>query len=188
MRPSQLCAGALVVLGVTVAACSGGSTSPTVPAAGSQSATTTALGGGSGTSGMLGQTPLAQAQAYSECMRSHGVPNFPDPSLTPGGGYGYRTSGIDPHSAAFQGALQACKDLPSPWSSTGQQLTPAQQQAWLTWARCIRSHGVPNFPDPTFEGDAVHASPTGGRSPTAQFQRAMDACKSQMPSTGGLGG
>ncbi len=85
-------------------------------------------------------------------MRSHGVPNFPDPVLTPGGGYGYRTTGIDPNSAAFQGALQACKALPSPWQSTGQQLSPAQQQAWLSWAKCIRAHGVPNFPDPTFSG------------------------------------
>ena len=121
-------------------------------------------------------------------MRSHGVPNFPDPVLTPSGGYGYRTTGIDPHSAAFQGALQACKALPSPWQSTGQQLSPAQQQAWLSWAKCIRAHGVPNFPDPTFSGGgAVQISGAGGSS-SPQLQSAMDACKSQMPSTGGLGG
>jgi hypothetical protein len=118
-------------------------------------------------------------------MRSHGVPNFPDPVLTPGGGYGYRTTGIDPHAAAFQGALQACKGLPSPWQPTGQQLSPAQQQAWLSWAKCIRAHGVPNFPDPTFSGRAVQIS---GGSSSPQLQSARDACKSQMPSIGGLGG
>ena len=155
MRPSTLWAVAAVALGVTVAACSGGSKSPTVPTAGSQPATTAAPSGGSGSSG---QAPLAEAEAYSQCMRSHGVPNFPDPVLTPSGGYGYRTTGIDPHSAAFQGALQACKALPSPWQSTGQQLSPAQQQAWLSWAKCIRAHGVPNFPDPTFSGRAVQIS------------------------------
>ena len=120
-------------------------------------------------------------------MRSHGAPNFPDPVLTPSGGYGYRTSGIDPNSAAFEGALQACKALPSPWQPTGPQLSLSQQQAWLTWAQCVRAHGVPNFPDPTFSGHAVQVPGAGGsRSP--QLQSAMEACKQQMPSIGGLGG
>ncbi len=175
---------ALVALGVTVAACSGGSKSMTVPIAGSQPTTTAALAGGSASSG---QTPFAEAEAYSQCMRSHGVLNFPDPVLTPSGGYGYRTPGINPNAAAFQGALQACKALPSPWQSTGKQLSPAQQQAWLSWAKCIRAHGVPNLPDPTFSGDAVQISGAGGSS-SPQMQSAMDACKAQMPSTGGLGG
>ena len=178
MRPSHLWAAAAVALAVTLAGCSGGSTDPN---AGSQSTTTNASSGGSGSSGT---SPIAEAVAYSQCMRSHGVSNFPDPVLTPSGGYGYRTAGIDPNSTAFQGALQACKGLPSPWNSTGQQLTAAQQQAWLNWAACIRSHGVANFPDPTFSGREVHDSGVGSNSP--QLQSAMSACK--RPSVGGLGG
>jgi hypothetical protein len=174
-------AAALVVaLGVTVSGCSGG---PTVPTAGSQPATTAALAGRSGSSGA---SPLAEAVAYSQCIRSHGVPNFPDPVQTPSGGYGYRTKGIDPSSAAFQGALRACKALPSPWNSTGQQLSSADQQAWLNWAQCIRAHGVPDFPDPTFSGVEVHDSGVASSSP--QLRSAMDACKPQTPSVGGLGG
>jgi hypothetical protein len=121
-------------------------------------------------------------------MRSHGVPNWPDPVLTPHGDYGYRTTGINPQSAAFQGAGQACKALaPEGWSgSTGPELSPAQQQAWLNWAKCIRSHGVPDFADPTFSGREVHVSRDASSSP--QLQSAMNACKSQMPSSGGLGG
>jgi hypothetical protein len=172
MRPSHLWAAAAVVLGVAVAGCSGGSTAPSAaPAGGSRSS---------------GKSALAEAVAYSQCIRSHGVSNFPDPVPTPSGGYGYRTSGIDPNSAAFQGALQACKALPSPWTSTGQDLTPAQQQAWLNWAKCIRSHGVPAFPDPTFSGREVRDSDIGSN--LLQLQSAMDACKSQRPSVGGLGG
>jgi len=182
MRLSLLSAVAAVALGSTVAACSGGSKSPAVATAGSQPATTAAAAGGPGSSG---QAPLAEAEAYSQCMRSHGVPNFPDPVLTPSGRYGYRTPGIDPRSAGFQGALQACKGLPSPWQSTGQQLSPAQQQAWLSWAKCVRAHGVPNFADPTFSGSAAQVS---GGSSSPRLPSAMDACKSQMPSTGGLGG
>jgi hypothetical protein len=180
MRPPHLWAITAVAVGITLAGCSGGST---VPTAGSQPTTTAAPAGGSGSSGA---SPLAEAVAYSQCIRSHGVPNFPDPVQTPSGGYGYRTPGIDPNSAAFQGALQACKALPSPWNSTGQQLSPAQQQAWLNWAQCIRAHGVPDFPDPTFSGSEVHDSGVGSSSP--QLQSAMDACKSQRPSVGGLGG
>ena len=184
MRPSHLCAAAAVALVVTVAGCSGGSKSPTAATAGSQPTTTVASAGGSGSSGA--SSPLAEAVAYSQCIRSHGVPNFPDPVQTPSGGYGYRTPGIDPNSAAFQGALQACKALPSPWNSTGQQLSSAQQQAWLDWAKCIRANGLPDFPDPTFSGSEVHDS--GVASNSSQLQSAMDACKSQRPSVGGLGG
>jgi hypothetical protein len=178
MRPSHLVAAAAVALGVTAAGCSGGP-----PATGPLPAATAAPAGGSSSSG---STPLAQAVAYSQCIRSHGVSDFPDPVLTPSGGYGYRTNGIDPNSSAFQGALQACKNLPSPWNSTGQQLSASQQQAWLNWAQCVRAHGVPNFPDPTFSGSEVHDPGVGSASP--QLQQAMDACKSQLPSTGGLGG
>ena len=182
MRLSKLWAAAAVTvaLGVTVAGCSGGST---VPTTGSQSTTTAAPAGGSASSGA---TALAEAVAYSQCIRSHGVPNFPDPVQTPSGGYGYRTIGIDPNSASFRGALQACKALPSPWNSTGQQLSPAQQQAWLNWAQCIRAHGLADFPDPTFSGSEVHDSGVGSNS--VQLRQAMDACKSQRPSVGGLGG
>jgi hypothetical protein len=183
VRPSHQWAAAAVALVVIVAGCSGGSKAPTAATAGSQPTTSAAPAGGSGSSGA---TPLAEAVAYSQCVRSHGVPNFPDPVQTPSGGYGYRTPGIDPNSAAFQGALQACKALPSPWNSTGQQLSTAQQQAWLNWAKCIRAHGLPDFPDPTFSGSEVRDSGVSSNSPP--LQSAMDACKPQRPSVGGLGG
>jgi hypothetical protein len=183
MGLSRLWAVAVVALGVAVAGCSDGSKVSTDPAAGSQSTATAAPAGGSGSSGA---TALAEAVAYSQCIRSHGVPNFPDPVQTPDGGYGYRTAGIDPNSASFQGAIQACKALPSPWNSSGQLLSPAQQQAWLNWAHCVRAHGVPDFPDPTFSGSEVHDSGVGSSSPP--LQQAMDACKSQRPTVGGLGG
>jgi hypothetical protein len=180
MRLSRLWAALAVALGVTAAGCSGGST---VHTAGPRSTTTSAPAQGSASSG---GTALAEAVAFSQCIRRHGVSNFPDPVQTPSGGYGYRTVGIDPNSAAFQGAIQACKGLPSPWNSSDQQLSPAQEQAWLTWAQCIRAQGLPAFPDPTFSGREVHDSGVGGSSP--QLQQAMDACRSQRPSVGGLGG
>ncbi len=176
-RSSHLWAAAVVALGLTLAGCSGGATVPGVGSGGGSASA--APGAGAGAS-------LAEAVAYSQCLRSHGVPNFPDPVQTPSGHYGYRTSGIDPNSTAFQGALQACRALPSPWNSTVQQLSSAQQQAWLNWAQCIRGHGMSDFPDPTFSGSEVHDS--GIQSSSPQLQSAMDACKPTKPSVGGLGG
>lgn len=176
---------AVVVVGVTVAGCAGGSTvgSQATTPVGSHSTTTAARAAGPASAGT---SPLAEALAYSQCIRSHGVSNFPDPVQTPDGGYGYRTKGIDPNSGTFQAALQACKALPSPWSSAGQQLSSAQQQAWLNWAQCIRTHGEPDFPDPTFSGSEVHDPSVASNSP--QLQPAMETCQSQEPSVGGLGG
>ena len=131
---------------------------------------------------------MAQGLAYSQCMRTHGVPNFPDPIPTPSGGYGYRTHGVNPQSSSFQSAQEACKSLTPQWWTGGQQLSPAQQQQWLEWAGCIRAHGVPDFADPTFSGSEVHIPEDGGTGTSPQLQAAMDACKSQMPSSGGVGG
>jgi hypothetical protein len=115
------------------------------------------------------------------------VSNFPDPVATPSGGYGFRTQGIDPKSSAFQFASQTCDALvPGGWADTGHELSPAQQQQWLNWAKCIRAHGMPDLADPTFSGQEVHITDPDPNSP--QLQSAMDACKAQMPSAGGLGG
>src|SRR5579862_1136045 len=149
MRASKLWPAAAVVLGV--AACGAGTKSPTVatlPAAGAGPAAAAAQTGGPSSAAT---TPFGKAEAYSACMRNHGVPNFPDPVLTPSGDYGFRTRGVDPKSPAFQSAGKACNALaPQGWGATGRQLSPAQQQQWLNWARCIRVHGVPDFADPTF--------------------------------------
>jgi hypothetical protein len=83
---------------------------------------------------------------FARCMRSHGVTNFPDP--TPGGGIELPTN-LNPDSPAFRTARQACKQfLPD---KAGPPATPvADRAAALTLARCMRSHGVPQFPDPAF--------------------------------------
>jgi hypothetical protein len=50
---------------------------------------------------------LAQLLKFSECMRAHGITNFPDPS-TRDGGVGVGLQGLDPQSSQFQAAQQAC--------------------------------------------------------------------------------
>lgn len=56
--------------------------------------------------------------AFAECMRSHGMPNFPNPGNGPA--FGPPGSGVDPTSPQFQRALEACKSLAPPaWVSSG---------------------------------------------------------------------
>ena len=83
---------------------------------------------------------------FSECMRSHGVPNFPDPS--PGGGI-HLSSGMNPSSPAFEAAQASCHKL-LPGGGPGAAHPSAQAEAQtLKISECMRQHGVAGFPDPT---------------------------------------
>jgi hypothetical protein len=84
------------------------------------------------------------AVRYTECMRSHGEPGFPDPSATHGL---VIPNDINTQSPAFKSAQKACGNL----AQAGGQLEPAQSQRaeLVRLAKCMRSHGVPNFGDPT---------------------------------------
>jgi hypothetical protein len=106
-------------------------------------------------------TSTPSAIAYSGCMRSHGVPNFPDPDSkgmpAPANPQQLRVS-----SSQLQTAEQACQPL----LPTGGSLQHQSQQCLLygdcpqvlvqqlltverKYAQCLRSHGIPNWPDPT---------------------------------------
>jgi len=89
----------------------------------------------------------SRAVSYSDCMRSHGVPNFPDPLA--GGGYPASISGVDYQAPAVQSAQSACFHLSPAANHRGPAMTEAQHKGMVLNARCIREHGVPNFPDPT---------------------------------------
>lgn len=83
--------------------------------------------------------------AYSDCMRSHGVPNFPDPRP---GGPSVVPNWINPQAPAFLFAQKACsKFLGSGGSSASDH--ESEKVALLNLARCMRAHGLTSFPDPT---------------------------------------
>jgi hypothetical protein len=86
--------------------------------------------------------------AFSECMRSHGVPNFPDPS---GGGGINIGANINPASPAFKAAQVICrKKLPGGGPPPPSAATTAHLKTQLVaMAECMRAHGVTGFPDPT---------------------------------------
>jgi hypothetical protein len=137
---TALVSGALIAVTLLVAAC-GGADSPSARAS----------------------TGSSSAVAYSACMRSHGVPNFPDPSAS-----GQAVVKADPQqlgvsTAQYDRARQACLHLlPNAGTTQEQQqetqcamagtCSQAVVQLWMsglrTLAQCLRTHGVPNWPDP----------------------------------------
>jgi hypothetical protein len=93
--------------------------------------------------------------AFSACMRSNGVTNFPDPQRFTGGNLKLtiHASAGTPH---FQAAMNACNHL-LPNGGNGTRETAQQLRTRLadelSFAKCMRSHGVARFPDPTAQGE-----------------------------------
>ena len=66
--------------------------------------------------------------------------------------------------------------------SSGSDASQAQaQQAGLSFARCMRSHGVSSFPDPTPTGGGFNLSAPGINSSSPAFKAAQTACQGLLP-------
>jgi hypothetical protein len=103
---------------------------------------------GGGHTALLRSSATHSALAFSRCMRSHGVPNFPDPA---GGGVIPKETPqqLGVGGSQFQAAERACQHL---LPNGGQPTPSALRQSWsdfLKFARCMRRHGVSNWPDPS---------------------------------------
>jgi len=186
-------AAALIALGVLVTGCGGNSPTGGVASLGShasKTSTTSSTAAGSTRGGE--SSPDSQAVAYSACMRSHGVPNFPDPKVSTNGNEVKVAIGINPSISGnpqFKSAQQACGKLlggGGPGSGPNHQISPQEQSQYLKAAACIRSHGIPNFPDPTFSGGGVHIAHQGLNEISPAFKAAVQACESLIP--GGVHG
>jgi hypothetical protein len=119
----------------------------------------------------------AQGIGYSDCMRSHGLSNFPDPS--PGGGFNLRALGSEAGSPAFLAAQTACTKLQPGGSTRPSPFTGEQEQLMVAKARCIRTHGVPSFPDPTTVGPGTFGEPhlpPGWSNDAPAVIKALTAC------------
>ena len=129
---------------------------------------------------------MAQFFAYSRCMRSHGVRDFPDPTTSGGaisisrmGGPG---SDLNVHNPTFEAANQACRTL-EPGGGLAPTLSSQKIAAEVNWARCMRSHGLPSFPDPNGQG-AFDRNKFDESSPA--FRTASNACKPLMTALGAI--
>jgi hypothetical protein len=103
------------------------------------------------------ETSAASAQrsalAFALCMRSHGVPGWPDPNSYGG----FDKSKLTQQQLGGEGGARvhaaqvACQHL-LPTSSASQQQTQRIVAQALRFSRCMRNHGITNFPDPDRNG------------------------------------
>jgi hypothetical protein len=131
-----------------------------------------ACGGGS-SKGQAASGPSDKALAFAQCMRSHGVPAFPDPGKPVG-------NDVDGNSPQFLRASKLCDKL---GHNPQGQLTAARQQQLLSqglkFAMCMRQHGLPGFPDPTAPpGGGISFNVPSNVSQSPQFQTSMKICRS----------
>ena len=180
---------ATAALVLFVAACGGGSGSgrPNVAhvAASARPGTPSPNGSASG-----------DAVAYSRCMRSHAVPNFPDPDAATGAVPKTTAQDLGVSGSQYEAAQQACLALFPAGGGIfddqeracyqGGSCPPALVQQMMTIGRafavCMRSHGVSNWPDPTvdrqgvpfFEISAVGITREQSHSP--EMTAKIDAC------------
>jgi hypothetical protein len=146
-------AGGLIVLMFLTGACSSGSSKAT-PAA---------------------STPASMANlvALAQCMRANGVPNFPDPK--PGEGIKL-PPGLDRNSPAAKKAEAACEKYRPEQPDEDPKKDSWPQADKLKYAQCMRTNGVPRFPDPKADGSLQFDKASGIDPKSAQFKKAQQAC------------
>jgi hypothetical protein len=123
--------------------------------------------------------------SFAQCMRSNGLPNFPDPSSNkfPSA----QQLGVS--DSQYQMAETACQRL---LPAGGGRFPAAEVQQLLAgmraFSQCMRSHGVTNWPDPTTNSqgqplfDISSAGLTRSERHSPQIETAMDTCQRLLPS------
>ncbi|HEY3924398.1 MAG TPA: hypothetical protein VGL75_07540 [Acidothermaceae bacterium] len=135
-------------------------------------------------SGKSAGSPVASASqtgavGFAQCMRAHGVQNWPDPNSS--GEFDktkVTTQQLKVSSTELQVAQTACQSLLPPASATQQRANVAQA---LQFSQCVRAHGVANFPDPDGSGRIPDPATAGINQGSPQFQAANVACAQYRP-------
>jgi hypothetical protein len=162
-RPWRAAAvGAALAVTALVAACSGGGSH--APGSGSN----------------RDQNLAVALDSFASCIRSHGVPGFHFTTSTPSPPSGWDVLGIDGYNAeydpapGFEAAQRACQHL-NPGGMTPPHETHQQFLKAVKSAKCMQSHGYPDWPDPnpTRLGFRV---PDSIDTNSTQFQAAAKTC------------
>ena len=169
---------AAAAFSLLAAGCGGSSATPDVATSPTTNAASPPGGAGRQATGLV---------AYASCMRSHGVPNFPDPTSSGGIPKDAVVSAFQAVSSAQADAAQnACRDLlPAGGSLSGQPvqtITAQDRQDYLEAAACMRARGFPGFPDPTFQSGSVQVNiPASINQNSSQFTSAATICTKPIP-------
>ncbi|MDT7727576.1 MAG: hypothetical protein QOI21_4152 [Actinomycetota bacterium] len=130
------------------------------------------------------QQILGIGRDYSQCVRDHGISDFPDMVVAGG------TLSL-PDNAAGDAADQAlradtatrdaCRPVLDRLPAAGQKnaaLSQQDRENLLKYAQCVRDNGIPDWPDPQADGSfAVAGTPLENEGKSARMQTASQACK-----------
>ncbi len=132
---------------------------------------------GHGTGASDTATRRDEAVEFAECVRDHGVRDFPDPDEK-----GEFVYGVSVSPAVFQEAIDACEDLEPPGALSVER-DPGQRSAALRFAECMRGNGVEDFPDPV-DGepliDTTRIASTDRPGGMSMLNAAIQTCRSVM--------
>lgn len=167
--------GALVALVVAtslaLSAC-GTPLSSSIATVGTTTTTSTSSETGAGTS--------PSAVAFSQCMRTNGVPNYPDPNSS-GETPKESAQQLGVSEATFTSANGACQHLlPNDGNGPNQAQIQHVKELGLEFAHCMRSHGVP-LPDPDSSGRIPDPASVGINQGSPKFQSGNNACAKYRP-------
>jgi hypothetical protein len=125
--------------------------------------------------------------AFSQCMRSQGVSEFPDPEpgqeeikLPPANSRGYGAS-----ASQFWSAANACRHLLPPgvgaWYPRSQ--IPQVLRGLRKFAECMRNHGILDWPDPSFDsqGRLGFTGPGADNPPGSRTDHTVNRCSHLLP-------
>jgi hypothetical protein len=175
----RVCALAPALAGVALlAGCGGG---PKGPAVAGAAATATTPAGTTSAAGR--QQALLD---FARCMRRHGVTTFPDPQYEANGAYGFaNVSALRRLLKGSQQALVTCQPMIAKSGILSAQNIAKFAAQMLVFARCMRSHGEPAFPDPNAGGRFAGRLESLDRSSPA-FQTALTACRPELAAAVGV--
>jgi hypothetical protein len=155
-----------------------------------------ACGSSTGTGGTTGSVSASAGVRFTQCMRARGVTDFPDP--LPGGGFP-RGPGVEQSAPAFHTARKACQSILGP-NAAQHGPTEAVMASALKFSKCMRTHRVPDFPDPVtrsqvprntdvlMQGGVVFPVGSSVDPGSPAFQQAASACGEGPPGGAPHGG
>jgi hypothetical protein len=142
-----------------------------------------ACGGSPASRAVTASAQQNDAVAYARCMRSHGVPNWPDPNS--GGVFDkskLTSQQLGAGESKIQAAQSACRHLlPNGGRPPNQAQREQIKAQGLQFARCVRAHGVPRFPDPRGDGRIPDPATVGIDQGSPKFEAANQACGRYRP-------
>jgi hypothetical protein len=137
------------------------------------------------TSTPAGSPDLASlGREYSQCVRDHGLPAYPDMVVVAGHLTLPDNADGDAGNAALRAApaaQQACQPILArlPAAAQKDQAPSAQdREKLLEFAQCVRANGIPEWPDPRADGSfPIAGTPLADETKSARVQAATQACK-----------